>query len=61
MEGGASLEIDSVWRKVRPWGKFQMFQFFLILIDYIPACFAILSAVFTGKKIQWYLEYPYGF
>jgi hypothetical protein len=42
-------ELDAVWRTLKPWGKYQCFQLFLILLDFIPASFAILSAVFTGK------------
>jgi hypothetical protein len=49
MEADDTLEIDTVWREINPRGKFQMFQMFLILLDYMPACFAILSAVLTGK------------
>lgn len=41
-------EVDIIWRSLNKWGRYQMFQTALILTDYIPACFAILSAVFTG-------------
>lgn len=51
MEGGTGQELDSVWRAVNPWGKFQILQLSLILLDFGPAAFAILSAVFTGKKL----------
>jgi hypothetical protein len=42
-------ELDVVWRTLRTWGKYQLFQLFLILLDFIPASFAILGVVFTGK------------
>lgn len=41
-------EVDALWRAVKPWGRFQIFQLSIILLDFGPACFTILSAVFTG-------------
>lgn len=46
MEG--TQEVDAIWRALNPWGKYQVFQLCLLLIDFFPASFAILSAVFTG-------------
>ncbi|XP_053406151.1 organic cation transporter protein-like isoform X2 [Mercenaria mercenaria] len=51
-------ELDAVWRALKPWGKFQSFQLFLILLDFIPASFAILSAVFTGYIPEYVCDVP---
>ncbi|XP_045215866.2 organic cation transporter protein-like [Mercenaria mercenaria] len=51
-------ELDSVWRAIKPWGKFQLFQIFLVLLDFSPACFAILSAVFTGYIPEYTCDVP---
>ena len=42
-------EVDIIWRSLNKWGKFQLFQWVVVLLDLTPACFAILSAVFTGN------------
>ena len=47
MEG--THEVDAIWRALKPWGKFQKFQMFFLLIVSGPCVFAILSAVFTGR------------
>lgn len=52
-------ELDAVWRALKPWGKYQCFQLFLTLLDCIPASFAILSAVFTGKLVGYVLSLLY--
>ncbi|XP_052796366.1 organic cation transporter protein-like [Mya arenaria] len=41
-------EVDAVWVALRPWGRFQVFQLFIVLVDALPCSFAILSAVITG-------------
>ena len=47
---GKNVEgLDSVWRTLKPWGRFQCFQLFFILLDNIPAAFSIFTGVFTGK------------
>ncbi|KAL4227595.1 hypothetical protein ACF0H5_013038 [Mactra antiquata] len=51
-------EVDTIWRAVNPWGKYQFFQMVLVLVDYFPACFAILSAVFTGFIPDFTCEIP---
>ncbi|XP_052792025.1 organic cation transporter protein-like [Mya arenaria] len=48
MEGTSLQELDAVLVALRPWGRFQVFQLFLVFVDLFPAAFAILSAVFTG-------------
>ncbi|WAQ99863.1 ORCT-like protein [Mya arenaria] len=46
---GTNLQgVDAVWVALRPWGRFQVFQLALVLVDFFPSAFAILSAVFTG-------------
>ena len=42
-------EVDIIWRSLNKWGKFQLFQWVVVTSDLMPACFAILSAVFTGN------------
>jgi len=42
-------EVDAVWRALKPWGRYQIVQLLITILDFFPACFAILSAVFTGK------------
>lgn len=51
-------ELDAVWRVLKPWGKYQCFQLFLTLLDFVPASFAILSAVFTGYIPEYKCEQP---
>ncbi|XP_053406148.1 organic cation transporter protein-like isoform X1 [Mercenaria mercenaria] len=51
-------ELDDIWRILKPWGKFQIGQLVLVLVDYIPAAFAILSAVFTGYIPEYECEVP---
>ena len=48
----ATVEVDSLWRALGTWGKFQAFQVFLVALDYFPAAYAILSPVFTGRQLS---------
>ena len=45
-------EVDIIWRSLNKCGRFQLFQWAVVLLDTMPACFTILSAVLTGNRLS---------